>query len=276
MPFVHCIDCGTPAMIDPSGRCPEGHTVGAAGARVAAVIGSNTPHPDEPQPWVGVVEPEAGPAATGESRAARPPSVPGTGAQAPVPPPPPEDLLRELHALGDLGAASDAAAAASEVPSTPAPPSPPAPPSIDAPSASPSLDAPSAPTPTAASSPPPLPATPEPVSASPGTPAPASSSDEASDLDALANLAAAVRTLDDRDAASPSEGSPPPPATTTEGDQPAQPETTRSSGTSDADDQASPDQPAPPLLSPFDGSFTARGDGGRGTRSGRKGLFRRG
>jgi hypothetical protein len=30
VPFVHCPDCGDAALVDPSGRCPEGHTVAIA------------------------------------------------------------------------------------------------------------------------------------------------------------------------------------------------------------------------------------------------------
>ncbi len=194
MPFAHCLECGTSAMIDPSGRCPEGHVVGAAGARVAAAIGSSTPHPDEPQPWVGVVEAEGGDAPA-EDRVARPKPVPGV----PAPPagtssPAADDLLRELHALGDLAAASDA-------PATP-PTATPAP-------------APAAPAP--------APAAPAPAPAAPPTPTPPSAADEATDLDALANLAAAVRSLDDRGADAPPAGSPPPPAAMTAGGPPPPP-----------------------------------------------------
>ncbi|MTV24397.1 hypothetical protein FTX61_03045 [Nitriliruptoraceae bacterium ZYF776] len=98
-------------LVDPTGRCPDGHTVGAAGARVAAAIGSAVPHPEEPQPWVGRVELEAPPAPSAPTaapapvvpRAARPPSVLPADAPAPAPlPVATDDLLRELHALGDL------------------------------------------------------------------------------------------------------------------------------------------------------------------------------
>ena len=50
MSRVHCLDCGMSVVVDPNGVCPEGHTVGAAGARVASAIGSDIPFPDEPKP----------------------------------------------------------------------------------------------------------------------------------------------------------------------------------------------------------------------------------
>jgi hypothetical protein len=118
VPFAHCIDCGTSALIDPSGRCPEGHEVGAAGARVASAIGSAGPHPDEPLPWVGTVEldPAVLDAAPPEPRVARPPSVPTNDETAGVPAAPgapaagaTDELLRELHALGDFGDFGDVA-----------------------------------------------------------------------------------------------------------------------------------------------------------------------
>lgn len=182
MPFTHCLDCGDQALIDPSGRCPEGHDVGAVGARVSAGIGSTTPHPDEPVPWVRMVEldPADVDAAPVAPRVARPlsaapaPTLSGPGVEHPYDAT--DDLLRELHALGDLHGASSPAPAA-------APPSPPAVPT-----------APTAPT---------VPPAPAAVAADrTGGPG---------DLDRLANLAAAVRTLDERSDAPPSAPVPPPP-----------------------------------------------------------------
>jgi hypothetical protein len=150
VPFAHCIECGSSALIDPSGRCPEGHTVGAAGARVAAAIGSARPHPDEPQPWVRQVQLEPGlvDEAPVEPRTARPLSVPS----APEPSPrqdqaSTEDLMRELHALGDLGDLADLAGtstpAAAPAPAAPAP-APPTPAATTSPTPAPT----SAPAPT--------------------------------------------------------------------------------------------------------------------------------
>jgi hypothetical protein len=123
---VHCLDCGDHVVVDPMGRCPDGHHVGAAGARVAGAIGSDVPHPEEPEPWVARVDldPELD-AAEPEpaAREVRPMSIPSAPAEpaADVDPSPArtEDLLRELHELGELDAASTPAAVS--VPSTPAP-----------------------------------------------------------------------------------------------------------------------------------------------------------
>jgi hypothetical protein len=189
VPFAHCIECGSSALIDPSGRCPEGHTVGAAGARVAAAIGSARPHPDEPQPWVRQVQLEPGlvDEAPVEPRTARPLSVPS----APEPSPrqdqaSTEDLMRELHALGDLGDLADLAGtstpAAAPAPAAPAPAAPaPATPAPAAP-------APAPPTPAATTSP-----TPAPTSA----PAPTSSPAPTSDLGPARPHLVAVPPLED-------------------------------------------------------------------------------
>jgi hypothetical protein len=113
---VHCLDCGTHVVVDPQGRCPEGHEVGAQGARIEGSLGSGTPHPDEPEPWVARIEldDEVAPApATTTVRTIRPPAAPA----APAPSAAPaamtgrtEDLLRELHSLGDLDGPSLGAA----------------------------------------------------------------------------------------------------------------------------------------------------------------------
>lgn len=81
MSRVHCIDCGTAVVVDPTGYCPEGHHVGSAGARIEAAIGVAVPHPDEPEPWVATVElaDAAPPESDQEPRAARPPTAPRGG-----------------------------------------------------------------------------------------------------------------------------------------------------------------------------------------------------
>jgi hypothetical protein len=74
---VHCIDCGTGVVVDPSGFCPDGHRVGETGARIEAAIGVAVPYPDEPEPWVATVEerPDSEPNPA-QPRAARPPTAP--------------------------------------------------------------------------------------------------------------------------------------------------------------------------------------------------------
>ena len=119
MPRTHCVDCGTSVVVDPSGLCPEGHHVGAAGARIAAAFGDDRPHPDEPEPWTARVELDAEPddEAPVPLRRARPvgvvEDVPLTGDVGPsgagpadsaaeASPPLGDELLRELHSLSDL------------------------------------------------------------------------------------------------------------------------------------------------------------------------------
>jgi hypothetical protein len=103
---VQCLECGTAVVVDPTGVCPEGHLVGRAGVRVAGAMGSDVPHPDEPEPWVATVvldEAQAIPAAL--ERTIRPLQVAGAddateterGEAADH-----ESVLRELHALGDI------------------------------------------------------------------------------------------------------------------------------------------------------------------------------
>lgn len=212
MPFAHCPPCGTSVLVDPSGRCPEGHTVGAAGARIAASLGSSGPHPEEPEPWVADIEldavsvedlPEA-------PRVARPPTVAGLDEPDPADGRGTEDLLRELHALGDLTGPSPAAPAASSngaatpppppavpphaaAPGTPAPPPPPF-----APPAARPTPPPSAP-PTA----PPTPPAPPAASAVATPEAPSGGPAPVTDLEELASLAAAVRSVDERSAVAP-------------------------------------------------------------------------
>jgi hypothetical protein len=99
---VHCLDCAAEVVVDPRGYCPSGHQLGTSGARVAEAIGSDTPHPDEPEPWVGRIDPsEVEEAPTPEPRAPMPQSAPGLAPAAP-PPPDTQDLFAELGALGDI------------------------------------------------------------------------------------------------------------------------------------------------------------------------------
>jgi hypothetical protein len=331
VPFAHCIDCGSSALIDPSGRCPEGHTVGAAGARVAAAIGSATPHPDEPQPWVHQVQlaPEVVDAAPPEPRTVRPPSVPAAPEPAPSAGPradqaATDDLMRELHALGDLGGFADVAAPTLAA-TTPRPSPTPTPTLAAAPTPAPVQLAPVSP---ATPAWPPVPVALEDTTEIgvpsvrplfPGAavradvPAPPSSPEEATDLSSLANLAAAVRSLDEREAETPAPAATPvaaghhpaptghlaAPAPTGHLVAPAPTGPATASVPAPAPHAAAPPPPlfpvpapvpvaapapapapAPdvaPAGSPFDGSFTARGDRPRrsDTRPTKKGLFRR-
>ena len=98
MSRVHCLDCGTDVPVDPLGHCPAGHLLPAKGHMVESAIGSDDHHPDEPEPWVGQVDPPAAedPGATAPS--AQPQAAPG---MAPAEREPDAgDLLRELGALG--------------------------------------------------------------------------------------------------------------------------------------------------------------------------------
>jgi hypothetical protein len=153
---AHCLDCGDHVVIDPAGRCPEGHDVGTAGARIEGAMGSHTPHPDEPEPWVARVDlGEDAPSEAPEAipvREIRPPSVPVIDAApgevaATVRP---DDLLRELHSLGDLdGPSSPRATPAVAVTPPVVPPTP-----VRPAAATPPVSAPvPAPTPAAAARP---------------------------------------------------------------------------------------------------------------------------
>jgi hypothetical protein len=103
---VQCLECGFAVVVDPTGVCPEGHTVGSAGVRIAGAMGTDSPHPDEPQPWVATVvldESDARPAP--RERTIRP--VRFAGSDSPVETEQDEaadheSMLRELHALGDI------------------------------------------------------------------------------------------------------------------------------------------------------------------------------
>jgi hypothetical protein len=133
VPMTHCLACGGPVVVDPRGICPVGHDVGTQGARVEQAMGSSTAHPDEPEPWIGMVvledpqsstagaDPEgielasAGSAPT--PRPARPVAAPRGGARRTEEPIDSEALLQELHALSEF--AADLGGAAGD---TPAPP----------------------------------------------------------------------------------------------------------------------------------------------------------
>ncbi len=116
MSRVHCIDCGNGVVVDPSGLCPEGHHVGSAGQRIDGAIGSATPHPDEPEPWVGRVDVKVEDAPEDAApRAIRPPAAPGADVSpAATEQIGPDDLLRELHTIGDDSPPADHAPAPSE------------------------------------------------------------------------------------------------------------------------------------------------------------------
>ncbi|MCC5950003.1 MAG: hypothetical protein JJT89_16235, partial [Nitriliruptoraceae bacterium] len=138
MSRVQCVECQIPVVVDPSGLCPEGHIVGAAGARIATSMGTATPHVDEPQPWVGQVVLDEAPAhAVAAPRTARPVPVAGM-AHSDLDDAPDEDsLLRELSALADLdlggGAADTPASTRAPDPGRSAPATPPPPPRPEAP-----------------------------------------------------------------------------------------------------------------------------------------------
>lgn len=272
MPFAHCTACGSRALIDPTGRCPEGHAVGVA-AGTAIGVADERPHPDEPTPWVGTVvlatdTPDEDPA----PRTVRPPSLTPdltrpTGADAtvttpaaPAAPAPAaaasdsHELLRELQALGELAAATEVADH-----------------TADAVAPAPDVVARTRPTPLA------VPA---------DAPAPPSSPEEATEIDELAMLTAVIESLDGRpatptpDRAVPAARHSAPAPTTPPVATPARaPRPT----TSVADDRAHEETTelpsvarelapvgATPLL---DGNFTARGNGRRG--GGRHGTSRR-
>lgn len=146
MPRVTCIDCGSEVVVDPTGRCPEGHMLGPAGSRIEHAIGTDTAYPDEPEPWTATITaeevelPSSGSEdeADGATRVARP-------VQAPAPPPDADDgsvdtdsLFSELHTLaqgGDAPQHTDNGNGAS-------PPAPPTQPPATAPSTRTVPDAP--------------------------------------------------------------------------------------------------------------------------------------
>jgi hypothetical protein len=141
VPRAHCLDCGDHVVVDPAGRCPEGHHVGVPGARIEGSLG--TSHPDEPEPWVAkvVLDDELTATFPLPPRQARPLAAPpapergadpvGGSAAARS-----DDLLRELHSLGDLDGTSTPAASTPPVPPAAVPPvAPPVAPAVAAPAA---------------------------------------------------------------------------------------------------------------------------------------------
>ena len=101
MARVQCFDCDMPVVVDPDGRCPEGHDLGPVGERIEQSLGRADPHPDEPQPWIAVLdEHETTPAPeTAAPRPARPISVGPTPSDEELNTGSADGLLQELHAL---------------------------------------------------------------------------------------------------------------------------------------------------------------------------------
>jgi len=103
---VQCLECGIAVVVDPTGVCPEGHLVGGTGVRVAGAMGTDTQHPDEPEPWVAtVVLDEADAAPVVRERTIRPVRLAGadeTTGSVNDEAADHESMLRELHALGDI------------------------------------------------------------------------------------------------------------------------------------------------------------------------------
>ncbi|MFP4634916.1 MAG: hypothetical protein ACLFRD_03565 [Nitriliruptoraceae bacterium] len=111
MPRVTCVECAGEVVVDPSGRCPEGHLVGTAGARVEHAIGTGAPHPDEPEPWIATITAEevdgGGPEPDGVPTAARPAPVRAPGPPATAEADDPADTDDLLHELQSLSAPAD-------------------------------------------------------------------------------------------------------------------------------------------------------------------------
>ncbi|MFU8839690.1 MAG: hypothetical protein ACNA8R_03100 [Nitriliruptoraceae bacterium] len=138
MSRVHCVDCATSVVVDPQGVCPEGHHVGAGGARVEAAMGSRTAHPDEPEPWVHRIDPARTPVGVGSranghhaapARELRPVRVPGVlAADLDDEPTDADALLRELHSLAALEERVPAPPPVEAAAPTTGPPRPPQPP----------------------------------------------------------------------------------------------------------------------------------------------------
>lgn len=144
MSRVHCVDCAAPVVVDPEGRCPEGHHVGARGARVEAAMGTDTAHPDEPEPWVYCIDREEQPALTASTnghselrpRELRPVRLPGLLADGfDDVPADADELLRELHSLSALDERVPPPPPVEPTPTAavPTPPAPPTPPSTPPP-----------------------------------------------------------------------------------------------------------------------------------------------
>jgi hypothetical protein len=142
---VQCRDCNMEVVVDPTGRCPEGHLVGVAGERIAGSIGEGPRHPDEPEPWVGrvVIEDDGPDEPVAEVRSIRPPSL-AVRDDAPVADDTGNDgLLSEFASLGEdpgpaprsrpeeLASATDLEAAVHQLSGSVEAPAPPAPSSSD-------------------------------------------------------------------------------------------------------------------------------------------------
>lgn len=141
MSRVPCSDCGIAVVVDPNGVCPDGHTVGAAGARVENAMGASEPHPDEPEPWVARVElDDVEPRPAAKQRAIRPVAIGGSESEGAGNgrPADQESMLRELHALGELQHPSGGEPTPGRPPVPTAVPQPPAP---SAPAAAPTAPA---------------------------------------------------------------------------------------------------------------------------------------
>jgi hypothetical protein len=98
---VQCFDCDMPVVVDPNGRCPEGHDLGPVGERIEQSLGRAEPHPDEPQPWVAILDAdEVEPAPqTPAPRPVRPISIGPEPSEAELDSGSADGLLQELHAL---------------------------------------------------------------------------------------------------------------------------------------------------------------------------------
>jgi hypothetical protein len=288
---VHCIDCATTVIADPAGRCPEGHLVGAAGARIETALGRDVEHPDEPVPWIAEVVLDAPEPEIEAPRPIRPVSVGTVDPAAADEPADSDALLRELHSLSGITDGAEAADDGIEerhvgmvrpVPGQRRDPVGPAEPAATTPAES------------AATTParPRLAAVPE-RRAEPATSiGPAATPDTGDVLSELTALEAAVQALDERSvepaedqlaaidhliaAAEASPAVPPPPAGPPAAPPPA-PEAAPAAALADASAPADP-SPAPatptPAAPPGPMSFTAR-TGGRRAVAEAKGKRRR-
>lgn len=191
MSTAYCIACASDMVVDPTGRCANGHEVGRDGNRVAAALASNVPHPDEPEPWVGqvVLDDSELPAPEPVTpRPVAPPSVPGITPSADAAARAQDDAMSELSALSDLAALLDQTPAAMPAAQPLPTPSPGPVPSSTVPASTPPPPAPSsAPSPGPAPAPHAAPAAPAPVAqdaAGWGTGSGRSALDELADLEA--------------------------------------------------------------------------------------------
>lgn len=220
MSRVPCVECSTDVVVDPGGYCPSGHHLPSAGARVEAGIGSELVHPDEPEPWVGRIEPDEVAAVSAPApRVATPRAAPGLEPAAP-PPPAAQDLFAELGALNDEPAADPAVPQRPDQGSAPAPESwtPGAMPPTEAPSAAGSSAEPWA-----------SPAVPDDHGGQTTAPGPADRPEAREALSEISALEAAVQSLSDEPPSappSPAASEPPTPAEPTPPPPPAAPQPT--------------------------------------------------